>query len=317
MESENNIVDISKRDIAKLISNVENNKFDCLQDIRRQYFKKGHAFIIGITGPPGVGKSTLINRLITEFRRENLRVALLAVDPSSNITGGAILGDRLRMTRHILDEDVFTRSVATRGHLGGLSKIVPEAIQILDVGGYDIILVETIGVGQDEIEVSNFVHTVVLVLVPGMGDEIQAVKSGIMEIANILVFNKADRFEIGKHNDEFTVMGISNYSDAPKQKYKKLFKTSAKDGTGVKELVEEILNHRALFVDTGEFKRKKNDQLRVFFDSILKEAVTKKIMGLIIKDASYSEVLAEILQGKLDTYSAAEKLIKEHLFFEL
>lgn len=184
---------LAKRRIAQLISAVEDGRTEELAEVRKRYWSNGTSWVVGVTGPAGAGKSTLIDVLITALRSEGMTVGVLAVDPSSRATGGALLGDRVRMTRHLLDPGVFTRSIATRGHMGGLGVVVPEAIQILDAAGYDVVLVETIGVGQDEVEVAECVHTVVLVTAPGLGDEIQEAKAGVMEIADIVVLNKADR----------------------------------------------------------------------------------------------------------------------------
>ena len=196
------------RTASRLIRNLEDELPEAKNAIRRIFPHTGRAHVVGITGSPGAGKSTLVDALIASFRKREKTVGVLAVDPTSPFTGGAILGDRIRMQRHAEDPGVFVRSLATRGALGGLSKAVGDAVHVMDVMGKDFVLVETVGTGQQEVEIINHSHTVIVVLVPGMGDEIQAIKAGIMEIADIFVINKADRD--GAHQLESELMSMLN-----------------------------------------------------------------------------------------------------------
>ncbi|MGD8725280.1 MAG: methylmalonyl Co-A mutase-associated GTPase MeaB, partial [Desulfobacterales bacterium] len=178
---------------ARLIRQLEDGDRDGLAGLKAIFAHTGKAFIVGITGPPGAGKSTLVNHMITECRRRGLKVAVVAIDPSSALTGGAFLGDRLRMGRHAEDDGVFIRSMATRGHVGGLSTTTREVVLVLDAMGYDIVMIETVGVGQDEVEVAEFAHTTLVVSLPGAGDDIQALKAGLLEIGDVFIVNKGDR----------------------------------------------------------------------------------------------------------------------------
>src|SRR5574341_566597 len=181
------------RSLARLMTLIENGAADAIPALKTLYPHTGKAYIVGITGPPGSGKSTLTDHLTKVYRGRGLRVGIVAVDPTSPFTGGAILGDRLRMQRHYLDEGVFIRSMATRGHLGGLARATNDVVDVLDAAGKQLILIETVGVGQDEVEVVKTAHTSVVVMVPGLGDSVQTIKAGIMEIADLFVVNKADR----------------------------------------------------------------------------------------------------------------------------
>src|SRR5512134_1237700 len=234
------------RGIARLIRNVDDRVPGYREDLRALYPSTGRAHLIGVTGNPGVGKSTLVDRLIEAVRAEGKRVGVVAVDPTSPFTGGAILGDRIRMQRHATDDGVFIRSLATRGHLGGLSRSTFDVVAVLDAMGFDRVLIETVGVGQDEVEVMKAAHTSVVVTVPGLGDDIQAIKSGLLEVADVLVVNKADRE--GADRTERDLMHMLDLRAHGDRKEVPIVRTVATRGnaadSGIAELAAAVERHR-------------------------------------------------------------------------
>lgn len=269
------------------------------------YPHTGRAQVVGVTGPPGAGKSTLTDMLVTEWRRLGRRVAVVAVDPSSPFTGGAILGDRVRMARHALDQGVFIRSLGTRGQAGGLSRSTQDAALVFDAMGYDIVIVETVGVGQDEIDVVNLAHTTVIVAVPGLGDEIQAVKAGLMEAGEIFVVNKADRdgFDATWRQMELMLhlraQAVSDLRwDVP------LLQATATKGEGAAEIVSAIEAHRAYLEREGEFVRRHGLRAR---DQVL--ALVRDALAAFALDMAGDAVMDAVEARTLDPYSAAEQIV--------
>ncbi|HVM62524.1 MAG TPA: methylmalonyl Co-A mutase-associated GTPase MeaB [Verrucomicrobiae bacterium] len=268
------------------------------------YARTGRARILGITGPPGVGKSSLIDRLIDELRRHKKSVGVIAVDPTSPISGGALLGDRLRMQRHSEDDGVFIRSLATRHHHGGLTDATPQIIHALDASGFDIVIVETVGAGQDEVEVADVADTVVVVLMPELGDEIQRAKSGLMEIADILVINKSDLIAAPAARQE-----ARSPKDAAKWQ-RPTIHTSAKTGDGIATLCGAIDGHHAYLVGSGELARRRQRATKAEVIRLLQSRLTASILRAL-ETPQAQNILSAVAERKLDPYDAVEKLSLE------
>src|SRR5213083_159259 len=267
-----------KRSIARLVSVVENDDPGAAEAMRELYPKTGRAQTVGITGPPGGGKSTLVNRLAALYRERAARVAIVAVDPSSPFSGGAILGDRIRMRERFLDDGIFIRSMASRGHAGGLARATARVVNVLDALGTDIVLVETVGVGQEEVDVIRVVDTVCLVTVPGLGDDIQAIKAGVLEIADVLVVNKADRPGADEAARDLAQM-LSLAKDRPWKT--PILRTSAQSGEGLPELIEAIDMHRAWARESGEYLERRSGAARAEVESLLREALLRELEGRV------------------------------------
>ena len=306
----NGILKGNQRSIAKTITLIENNPTEAQKAISKLYPHTGKAHIIGITGPTGSGKSTLIERLTEELRKKRKRVGIVAVDPSSPFTGGAFLGDRIRMQKLSTDEEVFIRSMATRNSPGGLARATRDAVKVLDASGKDVVIVETVGAGQSEVDIIKIAHTIVVVLAPGLGDDIQAIKAGMMEIGDIFVVNKADR-----ENADEAVIDIETMLDmsSEKQKWKPpVIKTMAAKDEGTKELLDQINQHMKYL------KKEAFDiQLRQKAETELVEAIKQKTTDSIINDlrrnGELEKLVEKILAKKTDPYSAADILLKERL----
>jgi LAO/AO transport system kinase len=268
----------------------------------------GKAIVIGLTGAPGVGKSTTTSGLVTAYRSLGKRVGVLAVDPSSPFSGGALLGDRVRMQEHALDRDVYIRSMASRGHLGGLSWTTPQALRVLDAAGCDVVLVETVGVGQSEVEVAGLADTTVVLLAPGMGDAIQAAKAGILEVGDVYVVNKADREGADATVRELRHMLTLGERRAPGDWRPPILKTVAARGEGVDEVVEALQKHHGWLEETGELHRRR---LRRAADEVESIAVTalRSRMGDLRTGHGLDDLAAEVVDGRCDPYAAADRLV--------
>ena len=293
------------RSIARLISLVESESPQAEHIMRRIYPHSGKAHIIGLTGSPGAGKSTLADKVIAAFKGLGKTIGVIAVDPSSPFTGGAILGDRLRMQQHAVDPDVFIRSMGTRGSLGGLSRSTQEAALILDACGKDVVIIETVGVGQSEIDIVKIADTVGLILVPGMGDDIQIMKAGIMEIADVFIVNKADRDGADRVSTEVNMMldllGMRPWRPS-------VLKTIAERGEGVAEVVSEIVRHHDFLDVSEEGRKRKWRRLGMEVEEILRREIAS-LVELAWEREKSPELFEFLAERKTNPYEVAERIL--------
>ncbi|WP_405773055.1 methylmalonyl Co-A mutase-associated GTPase MeaB [Streptomyces sp. NBC_01538] len=296
------------RAVARLISLVEGASEQLREVMAALAPLAGNAYVVGLTGSPGVGKSTSTSALVTAYRQQGRRVGVLAVDPSSPFSGGALLGDRVRMSDHASDPGVFIRSMATRGHLGGLAWAAPQAIRVLDAAGCDVILVETVGVGQSEVEIAAQADTSVVLLAPGMGDGIQAAKAGILEIGDVYVVNKADRDGADSTARELNHMLGLGQSRSAGDWRPPIVKTVASRGEGVDELVEALEKHRAWMEERGVLAERRRARASHEVETIAVTALRERI-GDLHGDRRLSALAERIVAGELDPYRAADELI--------
>jgi LAO/AO transport system kinase len=265
----------------------------------------GHAHVVGITGAPGVGKSTSTNALVRQLRAQGKRVAVLAIDPSSPFSGGALLGDRVRMGDHATDPDVFIRSMASRGHLGGLAWATPQALRVLDAAGFDVVLVETVGVGQSEVEVAGTADTTLVLLAPGMGDGIQAAKAGILEIGDVYVVNKADRPDaVAVRRDLRSMLALTERAKGAWRPPVLLM--AAQSGDGVDKVAAALADHLE-HTRGGELERRRRKRARAEVEAIALTALRKRWGG--VSSGELDDVADEVVAGRLDPYSAADRLL--------
>jgi LAO/AO transport system kinase len=320
---------------------IDDGEESATADLRALFPSTGRAYIIGITGSPGAGKSTLTNRLIEKFRKAGKKVGVIAVDPTSPFTGGAILGDRIRMQDHATDPGVFIRSLATRGNLGGLSRATGDCIRVMDAMGQDVIIVETVGVGQDEIDIAQMAHTTIVVTVPGMGDDIQAIKAGILEVADIFAINKADLdgadrmvrelrmmlelrhavkappMDHDAHHRMVRAKAEGRHEEVPEESESTeweppILKVIAAKNQGVDELVKAVEDHRAFLDKTGQRKEKERTRAAMQFVALLRERLLRSALERLARERGrLDEVAGRIADRQADPYALAEELASQ------
>jgi len=297
------------RAVARLISLVEDGSPLLREAMAALAPYCGNAYIVGLTGAPGVGKSTSTSALVAEYRARGKRIGVLAVDPSSPFSGGALLGDRVRMQDHATDPEVYIRSMASRGHLGGLSAATPQALRVLDAAGCDVVLVETVGVGQSEVEVAEAADTAVVLLAPGMGDGIQAAKAGILEIGDVFVVNKADRDGADATARELNHMLALGEKREPGAWRPPIVKTVASRSEGIGEVVEALEKHRAWLAETGSLAARRKARAAAEIEAIA-VAVLRRRFGDLHGDSRLSALADAVVEGSLDPFAAADQLVE-------
>ena len=300
------------RAASRLMRDIDDRIPSAMEELKKLYPKTGNAYIIGITGPPGSGKSTLVDKIVELLRKEGKTIGIVAVDPTSPFTGGAILGDRIRMQRHSIDDGVFIRSLATRGSLGGLSRSTNDVIKVMDAMGKDIIIVETVGVGQDEVDIVNTAHSSIVVLVPGLGDDVQAIKAGILEIGDIFVINKCEREGADRLERELR----ATLEMSPKREdgwVPPIFRTEALLGKGIFELVYGMYRHREKFIKGRHFEKKLLERTRWEFLAILGDTLTDMIVERLKRDKRLDKIIDDLMRKKANPYSIVERILEEEL----
>jgi LAO/AO transport system kinase len=303
--------------LARLITRVENRSPEVPAIMQAIHERTGRAYVLGITGPPGAGKSTLVDRITSLLRAEQQPVGVIAVDPSSPFTGGAVLGDRIRMQTHTLDPDVFIRSMATRGSLGGLARATGDVIKVMDAFGFPWILIETVGVGQTELDIVRQADTTVVALVPESGDSIQAMKAGLMEVADVFVVNKADRDGAHALMAELKFSVHLHYTSGAQPRdvdwEVPVLAAQAVNDVGMDTLLQQIRRHRTALEQAGALEKRRQARRRADLEALLVEEYTAQVTALVQKDPALARTLEAVTGGRLDVYSAVAQILAQTL----
>ena len=300
----------SVRAMARLITLVENDDPRALQIMGTIYPHTGNAYVLGITGSPGTGKSTLTDKITAILREREQTVGVIAVDPSSPFTGGALLGDRIRMQRSAGDAEVFIRSMATRGNLGGLARTTTDVVKIMDAFGKDWVIVETVGVGQDEVEIAKTADTTVVVLAPGLGDAIQSMKAGVMEIADLYVVNKGDRSGADELLNEVNVR-VEQDAQIRKAPWKPpVVKTIALENQGTDSLVEAIEKHRSFLGQSGKLRKNRREKTRQETLALLRDEISRNVLEKVLGNGRFDALIDEIVAHKKDPYTSVQEIVR-------
>jgi LAO/AO transport system kinase len=297
-----------RRAMGRAISTIENGERVGNALLKLLFAEAGGAEVIGVTGSPGVGKSTLVEKLAAEYRRASLRVGIIAVDPTSPFSGGAVLGDRVRMQSLATDEGVYIRSMATRGHLGGLAPTAHDVVTVLEAAGCDVVLIETVGVGQDEVEVARLADATLLLLVPGMGDDVQTFKAGVMEIADVFVINKADR--PGADRVEQELRAMLSITPQPDGWLPPIVKTAATAGAGINSVREALGQFRRFGEKEGVTRRRREAKWRARLLSLLRQRLFEKAVTEGLSETAIDEYVQEVVERRRDPYSLVDEMIQ-------
>lgn len=298
----------NRRALARAITLVENGGPEASALVKKLFSSSGRAHLIGVTGSPGVGKSTLVDALITQIRQSELKVGVLAIDPSSPFTGGAILGDRIRMQGHTLDRSVFIRSMANRGHAGGIAMATYDAVRMLEASGCDVVIIETVGVGQSELAIAQTADTTILVLMPGSGDDIQAIKSGIMEIGDIFVVNKGDLPGANKSASEIMQsLELSNFKTSWRPP---VVVAVSETGQGVEKIWQAVQDHRTFLIQSGLLNERRKQKVQAELSELV-AAIARDNLRKSIGSRDAQKLLSDIVERKVDPHSAAESLVRD------
>jgi len=296
------------RALARAITSVENRTPEAQELLKGLFPFSGKAHVLGLTGSPGAGKSTLVDALAREYRKQSKTVGIVAVDPTSPFTGGAILGDRIRMQSHHADEGIFIRSMATRGSLGGLSHTTADVATVLDASGRDLVMIETVGVGQDEVDIVRLADVTLVILVPGMGDDVQSIKAGIMEIADIFIINKADRE--GADRVEREVRAMQSLSMRKDRWTPPIVKTVANDGTGIPEVTGAIAEYAQFLEKNGLLMERRIENWRTRLIDMLKDEILHRVVLQQMTNEAAQQYATDIAEHKRDPYSLVQEIVE-------